>query len=211
MTDDNGAIGLGYICSRARGVGQLIYLSGNGADEIFSDYGFEGVKHFPHSTIGGKYPKHLEEVFPWKNFFDNTQRAYLAKEEYVAGSYGIEGRYPFLDKMVVQEFLWLKPNLKNSNYKSVLHQYLDMHMYPFDKQQKVGFNCGFTSNMGSTGPFEQDGIYTELEKVEDIRLQPHRTVGVAFDEARIVNFEREAAQLSRRKNRHRISNEFSAR
>jgi len=31
--------------------------------------------------------------------------SYLAKEEYVGGAYGIESRYPFLDKKVVQEFL----------------------------------------------------------------------------------------------------------
>ena len=135
----------------------------------------------------------------------------MAKEEYISGSYGIEGRYPFLDKMVVQEFLWLKPNLKNSNYKSVLHQYMVNHMYPFDKKQKVGFNCGFTSNMGSTGPFDQDDIYKELGDVEDIRLKPHRTVGVAFDESRIVNWEREAERLPQRQNRHRIFNEFPTR
>ena len=28
---------------------------------------------------------------------------YLAKDEYVTGAYGIEGRFPFLDKAVVQE------------------------------------------------------------------------------------------------------------
>ena len=30
------------------------------------------------------------------------------KEELVAGVHGIEGRYPFLDPKVVQEYLWLK-------------------------------------------------------------------------------------------------------
>jgi len=210
VTDDNGAIGLGHICSCGKKEGQLIYLSGNGADEVFSDYGFGGVKHFPHSTIGGNYPESLEEVFPWKNFFDNTQRAYLMKEEYVSGSHGIEGRYPFLDKMVVQEFLWLKPGLKNSKYKSVLHQYMDGSDYPFDEQQKVGFNCGFTSNMGQTGPFDNEGIYAELEMVDDLALLPHRTVGVALDETRIVNWEREVAKTPRRRNRHNILNEFSS-
>ena len=31
----------------------------------------------------------------------------LMKEEMVAGSYGIETRYPYLDRFVIQEFLWL--------------------------------------------------------------------------------------------------------
>ena len=208
VTDDNGAVGLGYICSLAKKEGELIYLSGNGADEVFSDYGFGGIKHFPHSTIGGDYPKSLAEVFPWKNFFDNTQRAYLIKEEYVSGSYGIEGRYPFLDKMVVQEFLWLKQELKNSNYKSVIHQYLVGNDYPFDEQQKVGFNCGITSNMGQTGPFDNEGMYAELAMVEDAMLLPHRTVGVALDEMRFVNREREIAKLPQRKKRYNILNRF---
>ena len=36
------------------------------------------------------------------------QSSYLAKEESITGGFGIEGRYPFLDKAVVQEFLWLE-------------------------------------------------------------------------------------------------------
>jgi asparagine synthetase B (glutamine-hydrolysing) len=63
----------------------------------------------------------------------------LAKEEYVAGAYGIEARYPFLDKQVVQEFLWLDVNLKNSTYKSVLHDYLTQNAYAFIPNQKIGF------------------------------------------------------------------------
>ena len=31
-----------------------------------------------------------------------VQRMYLAKDEYVTGAYGVEGRFPFLDKAVVQ-------------------------------------------------------------------------------------------------------------
>ena len=38
------------------------------------------------------------------------------KEEIIGGSHGIEQRYPFLDKEVVQEFLWLKPELKNKYF-----------------------------------------------------------------------------------------------
>ena len=145
LTEDNGSIGLGYICSLARPNNQIIYLTGSGADEIMSDYGWNGVKHYRHSTIGGYFPEDLKSVFPWKNFFMNTQRAYLRKEEYVAGTYGIEGRYPFLDKNLVQEFLWLKPELKNVKYKAPLHNYLEKHNFPFDINKKMGFNCGFSS------------------------------------------------------------------
>jgi asparagine synthetase B (glutamine-hydrolysing) len=144
VTDDNGSIGLSHICNKAEKQGYKIYLSGSGADEIISDYGFNGIKHYNHSTIGGFFPKDLKTVFPWKNFFGNTQRAYLMKEEVVSGSHGVEGRYPFLDKDVVQEFLWLSHDLKNKNYKSVIYNYLKKENYPFEENKKVGFGCGFT-------------------------------------------------------------------
>jgi len=186
LTNDNGAIGMGHICERGRSEGQLIYLSGSGADEIFSDYGFEGIKHFRHSTIGGKFPDELERVFPWKNFYDNTQRAYLMKEEHVSGTHGIEGRYPFLDTAVVQEFLWLKPELKNAHYKSVLHNYMIAQDYPFDMQQKVGFNCGFTGSREDYGE----------------RISVHRTVGEAEDDSLVVVFERVESRTQIRRDRH---------
>jgi hypothetical protein len=51
-----------------------------------------------------------------------TQRDYLMKEELVAGTHGVEGRYPFLDTQVVQEYLWLKDEVKNTKYKWVLEK-----------------------------------------------------------------------------------------
>jgi len=149
ITHDNGSIGMSHICQLAKNKNQLIYLSGSGADEIISDYGFNGIKHYGHSTIGGYFPNDLKTVFPWKNFFGNTQRSYLMKEEIVTGTWGIEGRYPFLDKNVVQEFLWLSNELKNRNYKSVIHNYLSTHNYPFELGIKVGFNCGFTGQISN--------------------------------------------------------------
>ena len=68
--------------------------------------------------------------------------SFIAKEEYTASLFGIETRYPFLDKYLVQEFLWLHPNLKNSKYKSALHEYLSNNNFPF-AQEKIGFNTCF--------------------------------------------------------------------
>jgi hypothetical protein len=47
--------------------------------------------------------------------------------------------YPFLDKNVVQEFLWLDNSLKNKYYKSVLHYYLTINNFPFGTNEKFGF------------------------------------------------------------------------
>lgn len=170
--EDNGAIGLGIICKKARPNDELIYLTGSGADEITSDYGWNGIKHYRHSTIGGYFPDDLSKVFPWRNFYSNTQKAYLRKEEYVSGAYGIEGRYPFLDKYVVQEFLWLSNELKNKWYKAPIYNYLLTNNYPFDENKKVGFNCGMS-----------DGTNTDINKKIATRTQ----IGETNDLSLIVN------------------------
>ncbi len=139
LVDDNGANHLSHVCSKAIEDGNKIFLSGQGADEIFSDYGFNGVKKYSHSNFGGFFPSELEDIFPWASFFNSSMESYLAKEEYVAGAYGIEARYPFLDKNVVQEFLYLKPEVKNAHYKSVIYHYLTKNNYPFVEDEKIGF------------------------------------------------------------------------
>ena len=62
------------------------------------------------------------------------------KEEIVAGAHGLEARYPFLDPRVVQEFLWLAPETKNSIYKAPVAKYLDAHAYP-RQEGKQGFSA----------------------------------------------------------------------
>jgi len=142
---DKGAIGTGIICSEARQDNCKIYLSGQGSDEIMSDYGFKGrpAPGFLHCTIAGHYPEDLNMIFPWENFYTGTQEEFLYKDESIAGLYGIESRYPFLDKALVQEFLWLDNTLKNAEYKSPLDYYLTKNNFPFAKgvHTKVGFRA----------------------------------------------------------------------
>jgi asparagine synthetase B (glutamine-hydrolysing) len=139
LVDDSGSQGLSLICSIAKKEGYKIYISGMGADEIISDYGFNGQRIFPHSNFGGLFPQDLNNIFPWNSFYGSTMESYLAKEEYVSGAYGIEGRYPFLDRDVVQEFLWLTADLKNSKYKSCIDEYLMRNNYPYQPGVKTGF------------------------------------------------------------------------
>jgi asparagine synthase (glutamine-hydrolysing) len=140
MLNDKAAAGLGYISNLANKEGYRIYLSGQGADEIISNYGWNGYKIYPHSQFGGYFPEDLSDIFPWESFYEGTQIDYINKEECVAGTYGIETRYPFLDVKLVQEFLWLTQDLKNRRYKSVIAEYLDVNNFPFDENAKCGFN-----------------------------------------------------------------------
>lgn len=129
---DYAAKALSHICRRANSEGRKIYLSGAGADEIVSDYSLISNQ----SEFKGRFPDELKE---WKNFYDSCMYSYLGKEECVGGSWNVETRYPFLDKDFVQEFLWLKPKLKNAKYKSVITEYLERAKFPFHNR-KIGFS-----------------------------------------------------------------------
>lgn len=132
MLADKATVGLSAIYELANSEGRRVNLSGQGADEIMTDY-----SQWSEATqLRGVFPQKLT---PWRNFYGNYQRAYLTKEEHVAGAHGIETRYPFLDRALVQEFLWLSVDLKNRRYKAPLYEYLTRHEYPFDEEKKIGF------------------------------------------------------------------------
>eukprot|EP00966_Prymnesium_polylepis_P179488 4155863-Prymnesium_polylepis.1 len=100
---DTAAVGVAHICSLARQAGLRTLLTGSGADETMTDYGFNGVRYGMQSQFGGYFPSDdgvLRDIFPWLNFVNGSQRNYLAKDEYVTGAYGVEGRFPFLDAAV---------------------------------------------------------------------------------------------------------------
>ena len=141
ILNDNATFGIGFLFNKAKKDGCKIHLSGQGADEIFSDYGFNGTKLKSHSCFGGRFPNNLESIFPWFSFYKGTQECFINKEEHVAGCYGIENRYPFLDKNVVQEFLYLSQNLKNKFYKAPLYNFLKLYNFPFKENEKKGFTC----------------------------------------------------------------------
>ena len=60
VLDDKACQGLGYISSLAQKENYKIYFSGQGADEIISDYGWGGSKIYPHSQFGGLFPNNLK-------------------------------------------------------------------------------------------------------------------------------------------------------
>ena len=139
IEDDSGAQAGYYVAQKAKEMNLRVNLSGSGADEIISDYGFLGKKIFDHSEFGGAFPENIDDIFPWKKFYGDTQRSYLFKEEIVWGGFGIESRYPFLDDDLVQEFLHLKYDLKNKSYKAPIAQFLENRGYPFENGIKRGF------------------------------------------------------------------------
>ena len=138
---DISTLPLMHIGMLAKKEGCKVFLSGTGGDEIIGDYYIKDVKETDRSScFMGKFPNDLKQIYPWKNFFNGTMRKYLTKDEYIIGCLGIETRYPFLDKKFVQEFLWIKAELKNKQYKAPLAEYLNMYNFPYSKNEKKGFN-----------------------------------------------------------------------
>ena len=144
--DDPGSIGLSYLCRLAHPLGIRIYLSGNGVDEIYTEY--NGNTPVLRTLHKGHFPKQLEPIFPWPMFYGGHMRNYLRQSDYVAGAHGMEGRYPFLDVDLVQEFLWLTYQLKNTRKKHPLHEYMANARYPL-QVAKFGFNSGFKLAAGA--------------------------------------------------------------
>ena len=82
------------------------------------------------------------------------------------GAYGVEGRYPFLDRQVVQEFLWLDVEIKNAKYKSVIGDYLRKHKYPLELvAKKRGF--GASTNLRVWGDEEEHQLQGHQETSEN--------------------------------------------
>lgn len=138
---DRGSHGLVYLLNFVKTKNEKIKIlsSGQGGDEIYSnsqDYNFGS----PNPLL---FDQHLDNIFPWENVYHGAQSSYLIKEESISGGFGIEGRYPLLDKNVVQEYLNLTPELKNNLYKSPITNYLIQNRYPFSHgglKDKRGFN-----------------------------------------------------------------------
>lgn len=88
------------------------------------------------------------------------------KEELIAGTHGVEGRYPFLDKEVVQEYLWLSIETKNSVYKRPLVDMFEKWEFPY-VGGKTGFNPHWSLGEG-VGEAEVQRIYDKEGVREDL-------------------------------------------
>jgi hypothetical protein len=132
------AVELGFVSKRAgKQKHALVYLSTTG------DWLASATQPPPTSPTeaqaqaqGRAKPK---ATFPWKHVSPPTcaLREALLVDEFVVGAMGVEVRYPFLDKQLVQEFLWLSPELKGEGqggfeFMAPLRVFLTDRSYPTD-------------------------------------------------------------------------------
>ena len=181
LKEDWAGIGLYYLFGKSRANNTFIFLSGTGGDEIFSDYGYQGKSIKPKGlnsgTFMGLFPEDLTEIFPWKNFYSGLMESFIAKEEYTGSLFGIETRYPFLDKYVVQEFLWLHMKLKNQQYKSPIHNYMAINKYPFEICEKIGFKAksGLSYTKKQTKTTQTKPIQIKPTQTKPTQTKPTQT------------------------------------
>ena len=114
-------------------------LNHQGADEIISDY-YNVTSNSRRSCLKGNWKLATK---PWKNFYDGWNAAHLAAIERVAGAYGIETRYPFLDFDLIQSFLALPTHLKAKVYKAPMVEILKNLKFPYH-DVKIGFTQNVT-------------------------------------------------------------------
>jgi len=139
--NDPGAHGLTFILNYVKNINPNIRIlaSGHGGDEITTNLqNYKFGKPNPAC-----FEKDLVSIFPWENFYYGTQSSYISKEESISGGFGIEGRYPLLDKQVVQEYLWLTPELKNKYYKAPITNFMLENNYPVSVGDPSNFKRGF--------------------------------------------------------------------
>lgn len=106
-----------------------VMIGGDGGDDIYSDYGLQGLRLRKHSRFGGYFPRDLALVWPWHK--NNVLENFHGRAEIVGGYNGIEYRCPFLSTSLVQAWLNTTHELKNKRHKGWMAQYMDDHNYPY--------------------------------------------------------------------------------
>ncbi len=155
IAKDIASYGQALLFKTAKEMGFKLCLSGQGADEVMWGYDKENFASNVQ-TLG-------------KDFYEKRQKWFLEKEERIAGAHGIESRYPFLDIDVVQEYLWLKPELKNMYYKAPIHEYLTRNNYPFEPGVKRGFGMGMKGEKYVKEIPKENSRYKLFQKLSKIK------------------------------------------
>lgn len=113
-----------------------VNLTGNGGDDIFSDYSNVGKRLEWRSAFSGVFPKDLNTIWPYIMKSNGSTFMHVPPVDYINGLFGIDTRHPLLDINLLQNFLNLKVELKNNVYKNWMHFYMREANFPF-KYEKV--------------------------------------------------------------------------
>jgi len=126
------------VCKYMNKIGKSNILSGNGGDEMYSDYGYHGKQLDTHSLFGGHFPAVLDVIWPWHEY-QHRQSQLVSRIDLLAGYFGVQHKEPLLDVELVQAWLNTTQDLKNKMYKNWMYEYMQEHNYPILIDTKIGF------------------------------------------------------------------------
>lgn len=113
-----------------------VVIAGNESDGLFDNYRHKKLysyEEFDH------FPEDLSTIFPWTSFYNGVVEKQCPIWEKCFLQRGVEARHFYLDKRLVQEFLWLSPRLKNMRAKHFLKSYLEEKGIYLDYSTHAGF------------------------------------------------------------------------
>ena len=113
------------LASRIRDLGKRVCLTGNDYDGVYENYIHKPKVQTPN--MFDSFPEDLSTIFPWYHFGNGIVRKICDVWETAYLEKSIELRNCYLDKILVQEFLWLSNSLKNIRPKHFLRSYLEQH------------------------------------------------------------------------------------
>lgn len=126
-----------HTAAHASKLGYRYVLTGTGADEVYSDYGWQGKKYASYSLFGGCYPHDLSKIWPWMLRPTTPMHSSILIDDHIYGMHGMDTRCPFLDVNLIQAWLNVVPELKNKEYKHWQQQYLRIKNFSYTKEKKV--------------------------------------------------------------------------
>ena len=116
-----------YMVEKTKKMNCIVTLKGNGADEIIGNYINKPNRRSSEQLSDPdftRWPEDLYTIFPWRHFYGGLHRKILDNNEFYFLAYGIEIRNVYCDKKLTQEWLNISSDLKNTEEKSPLKNYL---------------------------------------------------------------------------------------
>ena len=109
-------------------LGKHIILTGNVSDGPYYN-----------NDSAFKFPNKLEDIFPWPDFDQNRTLKLCKLWDLAAYKNGVDYRFCFADRVLMQEFLNLSPELKNVKYKYHISVVLEQRGFDLSQFKKLKF------------------------------------------------------------------------
>jgi len=131
----------GYLYEIANVPGHEHLLMSQGGDVNHTNIELTAISHGNHIHLNGLGADGLmvEGSMGHTGGIPPVRSAEYIYVDYISSILGIDVRFPFLDAKVVQEYLLLAKDVRDSAYKAPLKYYMEQNRFPFEENVKYGF------------------------------------------------------------------------